>query len=237
MFFEIIIVSVITLLIGTITFAKLNRKSSKEKSKERNTKLFAYIVITTLLYVSIAFVPILLYIITAFLIFVALREILVAAEHAEKRPYIALMVSGAILYAFAHFIKNTPPETTLFTFFIVIHFDAFSQLVGETLGSRKMIPKISPMKTWEGFWGGFVAALIAGFVIYKFNEPLKTLTQVTFIVAAALAGDLLASWYKRICGVKNYSTLIPGHGGVIDRFDSFFMAGALFQLLEWFYSH
>ncbi len=224
------------MIIGAISFALLNKRSTQEKAKERKVKLLTYVLMVFGIYISIYFVPLLLYIITAFLIFIALREIMNAAGTAGKQPWIPLLVSGSILYAFAIFIKDTPREFLLFTYFIVVHFDGFSQVIGESFGRHQMIPRISASKTWEGFAGGALIAMIVGFIIYKFEEPDKTLIQVSIIIVSSFAGDILASYYKRKCGIKDYSHLIPGHGGVLDRFDSFFMAGAVFQVIKWIYS-
>ncbi len=237
MYLEISIVSLLSFTIGVLAFAMLNKTSTKEKAKDRNTKLVTYFVITTLMYVSIIFVPLLLYILSSFLIFIALRELVSASEQGSIRPLPSIMAGGIILYFFAQFILNTPPENILFIYYIIVHFDGFCQVIGEAIGRRKLISKISPSKTWEGFIGGYLAAIIAGFLIYKWNDPIKTMTEVSLIVFSGFLGDALASWYKRQCGVKNYSNLIPGHGGVLDRFDSFFMAGAIFQAIQWFYSH
>lgn len=77
----------------------------------------------------------------------------------------------------------------------------------------------------EGLIGGFAIALVTAFLVWN------TLLTPIIICVGALAGDLLASYYKRKCGVKDYSNLIPGHGGVLDRFDSLIFACVVTWLL------
>jgi phosphatidate cytidylyltransferase len=97
---------------------------------------------------------------------------------------------------------------------------------------------VSPNKTLEGSLGGLVMALAAAYLLKDFfNVGLGyLLTMTALLCVIALAGDLLASWYKRLHEVKDYSKLIPGHGGMLDRFDSFIFTGAAWWLavyLEW----
>jgi CDP-diglyceride synthetase len=109
----------------------------------------------------------------------------------------------------------------LATCFCIWGTDSFAFLVGKLLGRHKLAPSISPGKTWEGFFGGLVfGSLIPIFYlkfkpIYFFVMPLVSiLTQIS---------DLLESKFKRICGVKDSGCLIPGHGGILDRFDGFLL--------------
>lgn len=236
LFYKILAISFVFMLAGAFAFKRLNKNSDKTVSRQRNIKLITYIFMVLIIYVSILFVPVLMYLISAFLIFVALREILNAADHTHRSPILPLIIGATILFAFAIFIKDSPPELIIFAYFIVVVFDGFSQVSGELLGKRKMLPRISPSKTWEGFIGGIIAAMIAGFLVFGIASPEKTFSEIILIIISAFAGDVLASWYKRHCRIKDFSNLLPGHGGVLDRFDSFFMAGAVLASLQWFYS-
>jgi phosphatidate cytidylyltransferase len=135
-----------------------------------------------------------------------------------------LIVYFVVAFAFILFAVTVPIRMQLFTYVVVLTFDGFSQIAGQLFGKRKLVPKISPGKTIEGLAGGFVVAVATAFYIW--DKPLTA----AIICIAALAGDLLASYYKRISGVKDYSNLIPGHGGVLDRFDSLIFAGAFIWL-------
>jgi phosphatidate cytidylyltransferase len=226
---------------GALVFALLNKQSDISKSTERNKKLLTYFFLVFGIYSAIAFFPLALFIIVVLLIFIALREIVGAAGKGGRQPYTALVLSAPIFYFFTLFVRDIPAELQLFTYFIVVHFDGFSQVIGESLGKHKVLPKISPAKTWEGLAGGSLVALGISLIVFRFTNLGRSYSEVliltAILIAASFAGDVLASWYKRICGIKDYSNLIPGHGGVLDRFDSFFMAGAVIELLQSVYSH
>jgi phosphatidate cytidylyltransferase len=105
--------------------------------------------------------------------------------------------------------------------------DVGAYAAGSLLGGPKLAPAISPNKTWSGVLGGLVLALVCGsalMVALGLHEVVFALTASAMVGAAAQAGDLLESWIKRRFGVKDTGTLIPGHGGVLDRVDS--MMGA-----------
>tara|TARA_B100001057_G_scaffold243885_1_gene244229 strand:- start:106 stop:552 length:447 start_codon:yes stop_codon:yes gene_type:complete len=107
--------------------------------------------------------------------------------------------------------------------FIVITFDVFSYLVGKLIGRNKLI-KLSPNKTIEGLLGGiFISSTLSIFFAYflNINVNSKLLFFILLIITSAFLGDLIESYFKRINHLKNSSELIPGHGGVFDRFDSF----------------
>jgi phosphatidate cytidylyltransferase len=102
------------------------------------------------------------------------------------------------------------------------------------VGKHKLSPRISPHKTIEGACGGFISVLLASFFIVAepFNNNLAAIVLLPLLIGLlALSGDLLASYFKRLCHVKDYSKLIPAHGGVLDRFDSFIFSGAVYWFL------
>jgi phosphatidate cytidylyltransferase len=106
---------------------------------------------------------------------------------------------------------------------------------GAIFGKHPMAPKISPKKSWEGFVGALVLQLIVGVVlwVYVFNQPWWVGAIVGFVMMlTATIGDLVESMIKRDLGIKDMGSLLPGHGGVMDRIDSLvinaFMAWLLF---------
>ena len=116
--------------------------------------------------------------------------------------------------------------------------DVMQYVTGKLFGRRKIIPKVSPNKTWEGFVGGWV---ITGALIWLFAPWFTPLTGIGRIVAAGalpfagFAGDVTMSAIKRDLGVKDTSALIPGHGGVLDRVDSLtFTAPVFFHILAYY---
>jgi phosphatidate cytidylyltransferase len=101
--------------------------------------------------------------------------------------------------------------------------DVFAYLVGSPFGRHKMAPRLSPHKSWEGFVGGVVGAMIVAGVIGKFwiGEIWRIWIPFGLVVSlAAVAGDLVESRFKRAVGVKDSGRLLPGHGGLLDRFDA-----------------
>jgi phosphatidate cytidylyltransferase len=98
--------------------------------------------------------------------------------------------------------------------------DIFAMIVGRAIGGPKLIPSISPNKTWAGLFGGILGAGLCGWVAAEFFALGEPFTWLGFVMGAvAQAGDLYESWEKRRRGVKHSGTLLPGHGGVLDRCD------------------
>ena len=166
-----------------------------------------------------------------------------AQAGALDSPGIRRIVCGAV-YLFgggglALFVQRFQSGTFLFVYLVVAVFDAFSQLTGQLLGRHKLAPRISPKKTVEGLMGGFVAALLtAGWMRSLAGLGLAEAIMAALVLGgSALAGDLTASKVKRICGLKDFGTWLPGHGGVLDRFDSFFAAAPAFVVFSRFISH
>ena len=122
-------------------------------------------------------------------------------------------------------LDSTKPFTLeIFMLFVLIwSSDTFAYLTGKFFGKHKMAPKISPKKTWEGFAGGVVLTLILCFFVeHYFPELRGNWIIVGFLVSVfAPLGDLVESQLKRSFAVKDSGNIIPGHGGVMDRLDSF----------------
>jgi phosphatidate cytidylyltransferase len=121
----------------------------------------------------------------------------------------------------------------LFAFLILSIFDGFSQVSGQLFGKTKLFPKISPNKTVEGLAGGALMAILSG-LVFKNIVPVSSLKAIilsAIVVVFAFSGDALKSLYKRKYNVKDFGNLIPGHGGVLDRFDSLIAGGAGVTLL------
>ena len=137
-----------------------------------------------------------------------------------------------------------------YVFLIVTTTDIFAYLIGRKIGKHKLCPEISPNKSVEGaIAGGLFGGILgtAGAFLFKlvyfvpewgtFNNILLVLAVVAFSIVISVMGqfgDLIASKFKRSYEIKDYSNIFPGHGGVLDRFDSFMMAGATFYILVQF---
>jgi len=112
----------------------------------------------------------------------------------------------------------------LLMFILTWTFDTFAYLVGVQYGKHKIIPSISPKKSWEGFIGGSLLTIIVAYLSQKIfiHIGLEDILFVSIILPfTATLGDLIASYYKREAGVKDSGNFIPGHGGLLDRMDAF----------------
>lgn len=118
---------------------------------------------------------------------------------------------------------------------LVVANDTFGYLVGAFFGKHAMAPRISPKKSWEGFGGSIGGAMIVGVlaVVLLLDRPWWVgICLAVAVVAAATAGDLAESMIKRELGVKDMSSILPGHGGVMDRLDSIVFASPVAFLLS-----
>ncbi|WP_295992593.1 phosphatidate cytidylyltransferase [uncultured Alistipes sp.] len=104
--------------------------------------------------------------------------------------------------------------------------DVCAYLVGMTVGRRKLFERLSPKKSWEGFFGGLAGAVGAGLAAgHLLGASLAAWAGLALVAAVvAVAGDLAESMFKRAAGVKDSGALIPGHGGVLDRFDAMLLS-------------
>ncbi|KQK27241.1 phosphatidate cytidylyltransferase [Chryseobacterium aquaticum] len=137
--------------------------------------------------------------------------------------YVALPFSFALgLPKFSSYDSNFSLEV-IFLFILIWSSDTFAYLVGKFFGKHKMAPKISPKKTWEGYAGGVVLTLVLSYFVEMYQPQLRGNWMVVGFLIAAFAplGDLVESQLKRTFGVKDSGNIIPGHGGVLDRLDSF----------------
>jgi phosphatidate cytidylyltransferase len=150
----------------------------------------------------------------------------------------ALYTGGILKYGM---LLNHPPGEVGWLLLIVLGTaaaDSGAYFAGRAFGKRKMIPHISPNKTWAGFWGGLALCVVA---VALFAGPMGIpLWHVPLLGAAidvsSVAGDLSESLLKRSFGAKDSSRLIPGHGGLLDRFDSIlFVVPVVYAYIYFFY--
>ena len=110
-------------------------------------------------------------------------------------------------------------------------FDSFAYIIGVKFGKNKILPSISPNKSWEGFFGGMIVTIILAFLYCLYEEKNFTdYYMFLFIPFLATLGDFIQSAYKREAGVKDSGNLIPGHGGMLDRMDSLLISIPFFTI-------
>lgn len=115
----------------------------------------------------------------------------------------------------------------LFLFVIIWSSDSGAYFTGRFLGRHHLAPKLSPKKTIEGAVGGILTAIVFGCIMNAFIGAFSFKSVIIMAVVLAIIGifgDLFESYIKRSCGVKDSGNILPGHGGIMDRFDSFMLA-------------
>lgn len=154
-----------------------------------------------------------------------------AVEHLGKKflsvVYVAVPYTLIVMIPFINAPYRYVNTIILGVFILVWINDTFAYIVGSTLGKNKMLPRISPNKTWEGFFGGMIFTLIGGYFLSKYFNNINVtdgLVIAGIVSIFGVLGDLIESMFKRQAGVKDSGNLIPGHGGILDRMDSVIFA-------------
>ena len=202
-------------------------------------------VFSLILFIPLMLLPIIVsnYLLLSIYIFfnaVILYEIEIMKVQDEKKKFL-LIYKVVIIFVFFTFIimKITAVMTPIDIIEVIITiwlFDTFSFLGGKIIGGRKLMPSISPGKTLSGLLAGVTVTLciyyIYSIIIYEFS--LKYLLFISIIILFAFLGDVIASMLKRASSIKDSGYIMPGHGGLLDRLDSFlgvFFFIAIFELL------
>jgi len=222
-------------LLGAIGMAVANRTASIAIRHERWVKYFSYLIITTLIVTSIFF-DIFLYVamsIVAVGCYEIVRSLLV--HRANDMVFLTFLFTSysAVATGFLLFAAIFNNQFLFSIYLQVLIFDAFCQITGQLFGRRKLAPAISPAKTVEGLAGGLIFCIITAILFADLLQlPVVVMACLGFITAiSSLAGDLSSSWLKRKLQVKDFSNLLPGQGGFLDRFDSLLMTGLIYSIL------
>jgi len=179
-----------------------------------------------------------------FVLFWITRPVLGGSEtgaHALAKIFLGcgLMVSTWLALVVLHSRPDQGPHWVLYLLALVWVADSGAFFAGRQFGRTKLAPKVSPGKTWEGVFGALIACALFAFGYARFLElsgaALTGFVLVSLVtVLFSVVGDLLESLLKRQQGVKDSGTLIPGHGGILDRIDSLLAAAPIFLLgLRW----
>lgn len=162
-------------------------------------------------------------------------------------PVFAFGMSIALGYAFGSLLSlvSSPDESGIFYLVSCLIFawitDIGAYFTGVFFGKHKLCPELSPKKTIEGAVGGVVSCIIIMFVYcliynaisFEYDANILTILLITAPMSViGMLGDLIFSYIKRYCGIKDYGDLLPGHGGILDRFDSILVISPVFYILS-----
>jgi phosphatidate cytidylyltransferase len=247
-----LIATIFSTKISYIAFALLSFVALRElfsilklRQEDRSTMLLCYLAIPVQYFftyqgyiiASLVFIPVFM--------FVALPFRLVLVGQTEGIIQSMAVIPGTLmiaLFGLSHLglLLSLPGGRGLLFFlvFITEMNDVFQFMWGKLLGKHKILPKVSPNKTWEGFIGGVLTTTLLGFVL-KFLTPCTTsqIIIISFITAnAGFIGDVIISSVKRDLQLKDTSTAIPGHGGVLDRIDSLVVAAPVFFHIIYYFT-
>jgi len=227
----IYLIILIYFVLGALAFAWIGRSRGREAKRGMWAKFFTYFVIIHILFGSIYFGPPYFSVVAVFLALAGYLEL--TRVHSQQRLRGTwFLISSLVIYTLLAlpfvFFSFMEKQYLYFVFIVVSVFDAFSQISGQIIGGRRLVPSVSPGKTISGLAGGAALAMVTAILIRGLIDASWThaLFYSINIVIFALLGDLLASYYKRRNQVKDFSKMLPGHGGFLDRFDSLLPGGA-----------
>jgi phosphatidate cytidylyltransferase len=217
--------------LGALGIKRIGRRKSEEEQKALWTKYFVYLAIVICLFPLFTSNWVYGSLVVFFFLWAkAFQEVRAIWMLGRKAWYLFAFLFSLFLPVF--FIASYFLDITGQVYLFVLVFDGFGQIAGQLFGRTRLFPQLSPGKTLEGYLGGFVFLLLTWTFLDSLSVGVSPWYQVLLIGFTAAMGDLLASWLKRKNQVKDFSSFIPGHGGVLDRFDSFFFSLASVVLLS-----
>jgi phosphatidate cytidylyltransferase len=127
-------------------------------------------------------------------------------------------------------LHASDPQLLLYLLLLVVAADIGAYFAGRRFGKNKLAPRVSPGKTWEGVLGGLAASALMALIGVRWFEvsAASFIGLCALVVAASIVGDLTESLFKRHAGLKDSGSLLPGHGGLLDRVDSITAAAPVF---------
>jgi phosphatidate cytidylyltransferase len=229
------IYAVVTLVshYNTITANTLNQIFNTDYLIDINIQQLDIVLLVIALVVSIKCI--------LFLFYDNIQKISTSSKYLYLLGYIILPFVFITKISFG--INDYNPKIIIGLFILIWTNDTFAYIVGKSIGRTKLFEKISPKKTIEGFLGGILFAILAGYLISKYyikanpefsERSILIWTSIAVIVGiAGTIGDLIESKFKRIAGVKDSGSIMPGHGGILDRLDSvIFVAPIIFLFYQ-----
>ncbi|RBN50797.1 phosphatidate cytidylyltransferase [Flavobacterium psychrolimnae] len=218
---------------NTITANTLNQIFNTDYLIDINIQQLDIVLLVIALVVSIKCI--------LFLFYDNIQKISTSSKYLYLLGYIILPFVFITKISFG--INDYNPKIIIGLFILIWTNDTFAYIVGKSIGRTKLFEKISPKKTIEGFLGGILFAILAGYLISKYyikanpefsERSILIWTSIAVIVGiAGTIGDLIESKFKRIAGVKDSGSIMPGHGGILDRLDSvIFVAPIIFLFYQ-----
>lgn len=233
--FGILLYTSVTLIssYNKITTDTINKLLNTDFYFSINTKHLEIILLAITLVVSIKCI--------LFLFYDKIQNTSISSKYLYLLGYIILPFIFITKISFG--VKDYNPKIIIGLFILIWTNDTFAFIVGKSVGRNKLFEKISPKKTIEGFIGGVVFSILAGYLISKYyikaspqfsEKSILIWTSIALIVGIfGTIGDLIESKFKRIAGVKDSGAIMPGHGGILDRLDSvIFVAPIIFLFYQ-----
>lgn len=231
-----VVLGILTILMNYFALMELNAMSEKLKIQASNHWIVIniFFVIIAIALLSLGFAP--EYVILPIL---AIPVVLLASTIFLKneKPILNLVFAlFATVYIslpliLLNFIQQTSLQMkipfALAIFTIIWTNDTFAYLFGVSLGKHKILKRISPLKSWEGFFGGLIMVIPVLFIFSHFFPSFGIINWIAFgfiITFSAIIGDFLESLIKRNANIKDSGKMLPGHGGILDRIDSMLIA-------------
>jgi len=220
-------------ILGAILMAIINRTNPRVNKKQNWIKYAVYFLIVNIVLSCAAFYSEAFIVISIAIMAGGMYELVNNTYRTQKMKLglLSLFIFLILSFTLVEF-SFLPKEWLIYSVFVVFIFDSFSQIVGQLVGRTK-ITKISPNKTLEGMIGGFFFGTLSAVLLR--NEVNISLTDAIIIGFGislfAFSGDLLASLCKRKFGIKDFGKILPGHGGILDRFDSLVFASLFLFIL------
>jgi phosphatidate cytidylyltransferase len=224
--FPILIGSVIYICVTLISHYNLIFTRTINKLFQSNFSFLINIEKLDLVLLSVALIVSIKCII--FLFYDSIQKISVSSKYLYLLGYIILPFIFITKISFG--VVDYNPKIIIGLFILIWTNDTFAYIVGKSIGKHKLFERISPKKTIEGFFGGIIFAVFAGYLISKYyikaTPQFSDKSILIWIIIAVIVGvigtigDLIESKFKRIAGVKDSGKIMPGHGGILDRLDS-----------------